>query len=161
MHKFAIKKIDRLLSLNGLDRNNVGTLHQHWAIISWTFRILVHAEDQYSYVYKMLSRFFPIALKQPEAGPRSMGTTAIVLNCFNRLISLYWVHGVSDDYCDIEVWPVEFYEILERLQSKFCKYILSINIYTCSDMMLEELDIMHLNIDISIYMVVYYAKLIW
>ena len=50
-------------------------------IISWTFRILAHEEDQYSYVglYKILSRFSSIALKQPEAGPWRSGTTVLVI----------------------------------------------------------------------------------
>ena len=40
-------------------------------IISWTFRILAHEENQYSYVYKILGHFLSQALKQTKAGPRS------------------------------------------------------------------------------------------
>ena len=38
-------------------------------IISWTFRILAHEENQYSYVYKILCHFLSKALKQTKAGP--------------------------------------------------------------------------------------------
>ena len=42
-------------------------------IISWTFRILAHEEDQYTDILS-------ISLKQTKAGPRSSGTPFIV--CF-------------------------------------------------------------------------------
>ena len=47
-------------------------------IISWTFRILAHEENQYSYVYKILGQFLSKALKQTKAGPRSSGTPFLV-----------------------------------------------------------------------------------
>ena len=40
-------------------------------IISWTFRILTHEEDQYT-------DFLSIAFKQTEARPRSSGTPLLV-----------------------------------------------------------------------------------
>ena len=40
-------------------------------IISWTFRILAHEEDQYT-------DFLSVALKQTKAGPRSSGTPFLV-----------------------------------------------------------------------------------
>ena len=40
-------------------------------IISWTFRILIHEEDQYT-------EFLSIALKQTKARPRSSGTPFLV-----------------------------------------------------------------------------------
>ena len=40
-------------------------------IMSWTFRILAHEEDQYT-------DFLSIALKQTKAGPRSSGTSSLV-----------------------------------------------------------------------------------
>ena len=40
-------------------------------IMSWTFRILAHEEDQYT-------DFLSIALKQSKAGPRSSGTPFLV-----------------------------------------------------------------------------------
>ena len=40
-------------------------------IISWTFKILAHEEDQYT-------DFLSIALKQTKAGPRSSGTPLLV-----------------------------------------------------------------------------------
>ena len=48
--------------------------------ISWTFRILAHDEDQHSYVYKILSWFLSMALKETKAGPRSSGTPVLVYN---------------------------------------------------------------------------------
>ena len=40
-------------------------------IISQTFRILTHEENQYSYAYKILGHFLSKVLKQTKAGPRS------------------------------------------------------------------------------------------
>ena len=47
-------------------------------IISLTFRILAHEEDQYTY-------FLSIALKQTKAGPRSSGTPFLVIFIFSHL----------------------------------------------------------------------------
>ena len=46
-------------------------------IVSWTFKILAHEEDQYSYVYKILIRFFCL---QPKAGSRSSGSPFLVFD---------------------------------------------------------------------------------
>ena len=40
-------------------------------IISWTFGILVHEDNQYSFVCKMLGHFLSEAHKRTKAGPRS------------------------------------------------------------------------------------------
>ena len=48
-------------------------------IISWTFRILAHEDNQYSYVNKILGHFLSKALKQTKAGPRSSGTPLLVI----------------------------------------------------------------------------------
>ena len=45
---------------------------------TWTFRILAHEEDQYSYVYKILSQFLCKAPTQTKAGPRSSGTPFLI-----------------------------------------------------------------------------------
>ena len=55
------------------DEDMIGSLVRS-IIISWTFRILAHGENQYSYVYKILSHFLSTALKQTEAEHRSSGT---------------------------------------------------------------------------------------
>ena len=47
-------------------------------IISWTFRILAHEENQYT-------DFLSIALKQAKAGPRSSGTPFVVFNWHDHL----------------------------------------------------------------------------
>ena len=61
-----------------------------------TFRILAHEEDQYSYVYKILNQFLSIALKQPEAGPRSSGIPVLV-----SFISVYSRSSRCKDYTQI------------------------------------------------------------
>ena len=48
-------------------------------IISWTFWILAHEENQYSYVYKILGHFLSKALKQTKAGPQNSGTLFLVI----------------------------------------------------------------------------------
>ena len=56
----------------------------HPAPISWTFRILAHELDQYSYIqYKSLGWILSVALKQTKAGPRSSGTPVLVSISFN------------------------------------------------------------------------------
>ena len=52
------------------------------------------------------------------------------------------------------------YDILERLELRFCKYMLSVNKYTCSNMIYGELGVTPLSIDVSIRMVVYWTKLV-
>ena len=47
------------------------------SIISWTFRILAHEDDQYT-------DFFTITLKQSKAGPRNSGTSFLV-NYFDNM----------------------------------------------------------------------------
>ena len=48
-------------------------------IISWTFWILAHEEDQYTVMFtKYLTIFFSNALKQTKAGPRNSGTPFLV-----------------------------------------------------------------------------------
>ena len=48
-------------------------------IISWTFRILAHEEDQYTVMFtKYQANFLSNALKQTKAGPRSSGTPFLV-----------------------------------------------------------------------------------
>ena len=47
------------------------------SIISWTFRILAHEDDQYT-------DFFTITLKQSKAVPRNSGTSFLV-NYFDNM----------------------------------------------------------------------------
>ena len=45
-------------------------------IISWTFRILAHEEDQYTVLFrKNKADFLSIAPKQPKAGPWEFGNS--------------------------------------------------------------------------------------
>ena len=56
-------------------------------IISWIFRILVHKENQYNYVYKIFGHFLSKALKQTKAGPRNSGTLFLIYDCSHALTS--------------------------------------------------------------------------
>ena len=51
-------------------------------IISCTFRILAHKENQYSYVYKISGHVLSKALKQTKAGPQSSETPFLVIILF-------------------------------------------------------------------------------
>ena len=54
-------------------------------IISWTFRILAHEEDQYT-------DFLSITCKQTKAGPRSSGTLFLVENGINPQVDTMLGH---------------------------------------------------------------------
>ena len=58
------------------------------------------------------------------------------------------------------MWGFESYDILDRLQLRFCKFMLSVNKYTCSNMIYGEFGVTYLNIDVNIHMVLYWAKLV-
>ena len=77
----------------------------------------------------------------------------VAIKLFNNLVKPVVLYGA-------EVCGCESYNILERLQLRFCKYMLSVNKYTCSDMIYGELGVTPLSIDVSIRMVVYWAKLV-
>ena len=50
-----------------------------YLIISWTFRILAHEEDQYTIMFiKYYADFFSLTFKQTKAGRRSLGTPSLV-----------------------------------------------------------------------------------
>ena len=51
-------------------------------------------------------------------------------------------------------------DILEKIQLRFCKYILAVNKSTCSNMVYGELGITPLDIDIKARMITYWAKLV-
>ena len=54
-------------------------------IISWTFRILAHEEDQYT-------DFLSIALEQTKAGPGSLGTPFLVFIDFVTFDRIYFLY---------------------------------------------------------------------
>ena len=58
------------------------------------------------------------------------------------------------------MWGDEKYDILEKLQIRFCKYILAVNKSTCSNMVYGELEITPLDIDIKVRVIVYWARLV-
>ena len=56
---------------------------EQYLIISWTFRVLAHEEDQYTVMFrKYKANSLSIALKQTKAGPRSLGAPVLVCNNF-------------------------------------------------------------------------------
>ena len=55
----------------------------------------------------------------------------VAIKLFDNLVKPVVLYGA-------EVWGCESYDILERLQLRFCKYMLSVNKYTCSDMIYGE-----------------------
>ena len=66
-----VRRIDAYTDLSAVVVEGTGLHHEDIVvslvlsiIISWTFRILAHAENQYSYVYKILGHFLSKALKQ-------------------------------------------------------------------------------------------------
>ena len=50
-------------------------------IISWTFRILAHEVNQYSYVYKIIGQFFSKSLKQTNSRASEFGNSFSSLCC--------------------------------------------------------------------------------
>ena len=62
------------------------------AIITWTFKIVVHEEDQYTVIFRQYyADYLFIALKQTEARPLSSGTPINVL--FSIVENNYHNHG--------------------------------------------------------------------
>ena len=83
---YQVHRIDAYTDLSAVVVEEIG-LHVEYIlvsmvpsiIISWTFRILAHEENQYSYICKILGNFLSKALKQTKAGPRSSGTPFLVI----------------------------------------------------------------------------------
>ena len=45
--------------VEGIDVDDIYlNLSPYFLIISWTFRIMAHEEDQYNYVYKIINQIF-------------------------------------------------------------------------------------------------------
>ena len=86
---YQVHRIDAHTDLSAMVVGGIG-LHVKYIlvslvlsiIISWTFRILAHEENQYSYVYKILDQLLSKALKQTKAGPQSSGTPFLVIFIF-------------------------------------------------------------------------------
>ena len=68
----------------------------------------------------------------------------IMLKLFNVLVKPVVLHGA-------EVWGSEICDILERLQLRFFKYVLSVNKFTSSMIVYGELGATPLDIDINQY----------
>ena len=89
-----------------------------------------------------------------------------MFSLLNKIRKMSWPADVAIELVkpvvlhDTEVWGCKSDDILERLQSRFFKYMLSVNKYTCSNMMYRELGVTPLSIDVKIRIVVYWAKLV-
>ena len=76
----------------------------------------------------------------------------IMLKLFNVIVKPVVLYGA-------EVWGSENCDILERLQLRFIKYVLSVNKFTSSMMVYGELGVVPLDADIKLRMLKYWAKL--
>ena len=78
--------------------------------------------------------------------------TGYNVKTFNVIVKPVVLYGA-------EIWSSENCEILERLQLRFLKYVLSVNKFTSSMMVYEELGAVPLDVDIKLRMLTYSAKL--
>ena len=76
----------------------------------------------------------------------------IMLKLFNVIVKPVVLYGA-------EVWGSENCDILERLQLRFLKYVLSVNKFTSSMMVYGELGVVTLDVDIKLRMLTYWARL--
>ena len=76
----------------------------------------------------------------------------IMLKNFNVIVKPVVLYGA-------EVWGSENCDILERLQLRFLKYVLSVNKFTSSMMVYEELGVVPLDVDIKLRMLTCWARL--
>ena len=76
----------------------------------------------------------------------------IMLKLLNVLVKPVVLYGA-------EVWGSEKCDILERLQLRFFKYVLSVNKFTSSMMVYGELGATPLDIDIKSRMLTFWARL--
>ena len=75
-----------------------------------------------------------------------------MLKLFNVIVKPVVLYGA-------EVWGSENCDILERLQLRFLKYVLSVNKFTSSMMVYGELCVVPLDVDIKLRMLTYWARL--
>ena len=76
----------------------------------------------------------------------------IIMKLFDVLVKPVVLYGA-------EVWGSENCDILDRLQLRFFKYLLSVNKFTCSMMVYGELGATPLDVDIRSRMLTYWARL--
>ena len=104
-----------------------------------------------SYLYQKGCRAMFILLKKA----RNLAFTLdIMLKLFNVIVKPVVLYGA-------EVWGSENCDIglLERLQLRFYKYVLSVNKFTSSMMVYGELGVVPLDVDIKLRMLTYWARL--
>ena len=75
-----------------------------------------------------------------------------MLKLFNVIVKPVVLYGA-------EVWGSGNCDILERLQLRFFKYVLSVNKFTSSMMDYRELGVVPLDVDIKLRMLTYRARL--
>ena len=76
----------------------------------------------------------------------------IIIKLFDVLVKPVVLYGA-------EVWGSENCDILERLQLRFFKYVLSLNKFACSMMVYGELGATPLDVDIKSRLLTYWARL--
>ena len=76
----------------------------------------------------------------------------IMFKFFNVIVKPVVLYGA-------EVWGSENCDILERLQLRFLKYVLSVNKFTSFMMVYGELGVVPLDVDIKLRMLTYWARL--
>ena len=76
----------------------------------------------------------------------------IMLKLYNVIVKPVVLYGA-------EVWSSENCDILERLQFRFFKYVLSVNKFTSSMMVHGELGVVPLDVKIKLRMLTYWARL--
>lgn len=77
----------------------------------------------------------------------------IILKLFDSLVKPVILYGT-------EVWGSENSDIIEQIQLRFCKYLLSVKKSTCTNMVYGELGVMPVDIDIKSRLIGYWARLI-
>ena len=98
--------------ISGGGRRNRPT---HWKYtIFWTFSILAHEENQYSYVYKILGHFLSKALIQSKARPWSSWTPFVVYYTFI-------LFGVKKTQIWVILWVILLTSAAARLSFKWVK----------------------------------------
>ena len=76
----------------------------------------------------------------------------VQLHLFDALVKPVLLYGC-------EVWAHEAIDVVEKLYLGFCKYILSVNMSTCTNMILGELGVTPLLLDAQCRMVMSWANL--
>ena len=75
------------------------------------------------------------------------------LHLFDKVVTPVILYGC-------ELWGFESCKILDKLQLKFCKYILKLNKSTCSNMIYGELGVIPISLQAKCRLLNFWAKLV-